>query len=160
MASLFLFGSAHTALWKRNVGTAIAVLNPSVLESKKESNDEAVLSVNNPDQVMVCGQLKDFGFRKGRKKNGENCTVFVNKSSCEFSVFHVQKEYKKFSHGCSDLQSPTGGGLQKLKNKVLGKNEVQFIFKADVSYGYTLDFRHIRNNISQLRSAMANHVYL
>ncbi|XP_075221519.1 uncharacterized protein LOC142324560 [Lycorma delicatula] len=66
MASLFLFGSAHTALWKRNVGTAIAVLNPSVLESKKESNDEAVLSVNNPDQVMVCGQLKDFGFRKGR----------------------------------------------------------------------------------------------
>lgn len=33
---------------------------------RKESNDEAVLSVNNPDQVMVCGQLKDFGFRKGR----------------------------------------------------------------------------------------------
>ncbi|XP_075218983.1 protein MCM10 homolog [Lycorma delicatula] len=124
MASLFLFGSAHTALWKRNVGTAIAVLNPSVLESKKESNDEAVLSVNNPDQVMVCGQSKDFGFCKGRKKNGENCTVFVNKSSCEFCVFHVQKEYKKFSHGRSDLQSPTGGGLQKLKNKVLGKNEV------------------------------------
>jgi len=65
-----------------------------------------------------------------RKKNGENCTSFVNKSSCEFCVYHVKSEYNKFSNGRSDLQFSTGG-MNGLRNKVLGKNEVR-IFSVDI----------------------------
>ncbi|RZF34535.1 hypothetical protein LSTR_LSTR013249 [Laodelphax striatellus] len=122
-ASLFLFGKAYAQLWKRPVGTAIGVLNPTVMEQSQRDNVEACLSVFSADQVLVIGQSKDFGLCKARKNNGDQCTMFVNKSSCEFCIYHVEKEYKKFSNR-SDLQSPTAGGLQKLRNKVLGKNEV------------------------------------
>ncbi|XP_022197249.1 protein MCM10 homolog [Nilaparvata lugens] len=122
-ASLFLFGNAYTQLWKRPVGTVIGVLNPTVMDQSQRDNVEACLSVYSADQVMVIGQSKDFGICKARKNNGDRCTMFVNKSSCEVCIYHVEKEYKKFSNR-SDLQSPTSGGLQKLRNKVLGKNEV------------------------------------
>lgn len=68
-----------------------------------------------------------INFCSFRKKNGDKCTQFVNKRHCEFCIYHVEKEYKKFSHGRSNLQAPSGGGLQNLRNKVLGKNEVNII---------------------------------
>uniref|UniRef100_A0A8D8YXD3 Protein MCM10 homolog n=1 Tax=Cacopsylla melanoneura TaxID=428564 RepID=A0A8D8YXD3_9HEMI len=120
--SLFLFSSAFTSLWKTNVGTVVGVLNPSVMENSK-GQDEACLSVNNGDKIMCWGTSKDFAKCKARKKDGENCTNFVNAGDCEFCVYHVKQEYKKFT-GRSEFQSEGGGGLTSLRNKVLGKNEV------------------------------------
>ncbi|KAL1462755.1 hypothetical protein WDU94_014567 [Cyamophila willieti] len=120
--SLFLFSSAFTSLWKTNVGTVVGVLNPSVMENSK-GQDEACLSVNTGDKIMCWGTSKDFAKCKARKKDGENCTNFVNARDCEFCVYHVKQEYKKFT-GRSEFQSEGGGGLTNLRNKVLGKNEV------------------------------------
>ncbi|XP_026472552.1 protein MCM10 homolog isoform X1 [Ctenocephalides felis] len=122
--SLFLFRNAHKELWKTNSGTVIGILNPSVLEKREGSKDEACLSVDNPQRIMIFGQSKDIGTCKSRKKNGDPCTAFVNTHTCEFCIFHVKQEYIQHSKR-SELQSSfAGNGLTNLRNKVLGKNEV------------------------------------
>jgi len=57
-----------------------------------------------------------------RKNDGGRCTMFVNKSKCEFCVYHLKKEYRKCSKR-AELSSP-GNGLINIRNKVLKKNEV------------------------------------
>ncbi|XP_046680017.1 protein MCM10 homolog isoform X2 [Homalodisca vitripennis] len=121
--SVFLFGKAYKELWKTSTHIVVGILNATLLDNKESSRDIAALSVLNPDQIMIWGQSKDLGVCKARKKNGEPCTSFVNKNQCEFCVYHVKQEYRKFT-GRAELQASWGGGLNELKNKVLGKNEV------------------------------------
>ncbi|KAL5281594.1 MCM10 family protein [Megaselia abdita] len=132
-ASLFLFQDAHRELWKTAVGMVIAVLNPSILDSKMDYNEVASLSIDNSQKVMILGQSKDLGKCKSKKKNGEVCGAVVNLNECDYCVFHVKQEFGKLSKR-SELQSSTAGrGLEELRNKVLGKNEVFYggqIFSA------------------------------
>lgn len=121
-ASLFLFGRAHQDLWKTPSGTVLAILNPSVLNDNKTTDFEAKLSIKSSDQIMIWGKSKDLGQCNFRKKNGEICGTFVNVSECEFCVYHVQQEYKKFNSR-AELQT-NGKTKVNLRNKVLGKNEV------------------------------------
>lgn len=128
--SMFLFRKAYNDLWKTSEGTVVAVLNPNVLDRSQNSSDQACLSVDNPDRVMILGQSKDLGICKSKKKNGEPCTAFVNLSKCEHCIYHVQQEYQKYSRR-QELQSSTmGKGLVNLQNKVLGKNTVIYGGKA------------------------------
>ncbi|GJQ84239.1 Mcm10 [Trypoxylus dichotomus] len=128
-ASVFLFGKAHQHLWKTAVGTVVAILNANVLDKKDGSKDEACLSIDNHQKVMILGQSKDFGLCKSTKKTGEPCTSFVNTKECEFCVYHLKQEYQKFSKR-SEMQSTfQGRGLTALRNKVLGKNEVFYAGK-------------------------------
>ncbi|XP_026756145.1 protein MCM10 homolog [Galleria mellonella] len=122
--SMFLFRKAYNDLWKTSDGTVVAVLNPNVLDKSQNSQDQACLSVESPDRVMILGQSKDFGTCKSKKKNGEPCTAFVNLSQCEHCIYHVKQEYQKYSRR-QELQSSTmGKGLVNLQNKVLGKSTV------------------------------------
>lgn len=124
MVSLFLFSSAFKKHCKDTVGTVLGILNPGVMDNSRNHGDEACLSVDNSDRVMVLGTSKDFGLCKSKKKNGENCTSVVNTALCEYCIYHVKQEYQKCSRR-SDLQSSFNGpGLANLRNKVLGKNEV------------------------------------
>ncbi|GAB0089420.1 Protein MCM10 homolog [Sergentomyia squamirostris] len=121
--TLFLFEAAHRDLWKTPVGMAMAVLNASVME-RRDSKTEASLSINTAEKVMLLGQSKDLGTCRSRKKNGEPCTSIVNLDVCDHCVFHMKKEYTSLSKR-SEFQSATSGrGLNELRNKVLGKNEV------------------------------------
>lgn len=94
--SVFLFSTAHKTFWKTTLGTVISILNPNILESKDDI-DQATLSVDSPQKIMVIGKSKDMGQCKSTKKNGEPCTAIVNTNRCEFCVYHVKQEYKKFS---------------------------------------------------------------
>lgn len=124
MVSLFLFSSAFKKHSKDSLGTVLGVLNPGVLENSRNHGDEACLSVDNADRVMILGTSKDFGYCKSKKKNGENCQSIVNTAQCEYCVYHVKQEYQKCSRR-SDIQSSFNGpGLTNLRNKVLGKSEV------------------------------------
>ncbi|XP_059057725.1 protein MCM10 homolog [Achroia grisella] len=128
--SIFLFRKAYNDLWKTSDGTVVAVLNPNVFDRSENSHDEACLSVESPDRVMVLGQSKDFGICKSKKKNGDPCTAFVNLSQCEHCIYHVKQEYQKYSRR-QELQSSTmGKGLVNLQKKVLGKNTVIYGGKA------------------------------
>lgn len=128
--SMFLFRKAYNDLWKTPEGTVVAVLNPNVLDRSQNSADQACLSVENPDRVMILGQSKDLGICKSRKNNGEPCTAFVNLSQCDHCIYHIKQEYQKFSRR-QELQSSTmGKGLVNLQNKVLGKSTVIYGGKA------------------------------
>ncbi|XP_065201499.1 protein MCM10 homolog isoform X2 [Planococcus citri] len=123
--TVYLFGKAGSELWKHALGTVVAILNASSMNKDEvASKDEITLSVRNADQVMIWGMSRDYGICKAKKKNGENCTSFVNKSACEFCVYHVKSEYNKYTGKRFDLQASYSNGLTELRNKVLGKNEV------------------------------------
>ncbi|KAJ3661532.1 hypothetical protein Zmor_005925 [Zophobas morio] len=129
LVSVFLFGNAYKELWKTASGTVVGILNPNVLEKKDNSKDEAALSVDNAQKVMILGQSKDYGTCKSVKKNGEKCNAIVNINRCEYCIYHIKQEYQKCSRR-SELQSNFAGrGLTALRNKVLGKNEVFYAGK-------------------------------
>uniref|UniRef100_A0A182JEC0 Protein MCM10 homolog n=1 Tax=Anopheles atroparvus TaxID=41427 RepID=A0A182JEC0_ANOAO len=124
MATLFLFGSAYKDLWKTAEGTALAVLNPNVLNGNNDKKSEAALSIDRATKVMILGQSRDLGKCRSRKKNGDRCTSIVNLGKCEYCVYHIQQEYGKACNRGGLLTSTGGQGLNGLRNKVLGKNEV------------------------------------
>uniref|UniRef100_A0A1A9X0R8 Protein MCM10 homolog n=1 Tax=Glossina brevipalpis TaxID=37001 RepID=A0A1A9X0R8_9MUSC len=122
--SLFLFKGAHKELWKTAEGTIIAVLNPQVFDNRGENTDVACLTIDAAQKVMILGQSKDLGSCKARKRNGDVCNAVVNLSECDTCIFHIKQEFGKMSKR-SELQSANAGrGLNELRNKVLGKNEV------------------------------------
>lgn len=128
--SVFLFRKAYNDLWKTPEGTVVAILNPNILDRSENSKDQACLSVETSDRVMILGQSKDLSVCKSRKKNGEPCTAFINVSQGEHCIYHVKQEYQKFSRR-QELQSSTmGKGLVNLQNKVLGKSTVIYGGKA------------------------------
>ncbi|KAI5636605.1 mcm10 replication factor domain-containing protein [Phthorimaea operculella] len=122
--SMFLFRKAYNDLWKTSEGTVVAVLNPNVLDKSQNSADQACLSVETSDRVMILGQSKDLGVCKSKKKNGEPCTAIVNLSKCEHCIYHVKQEYQQFSRRQALQSSTMGKGLVNLQNKVLGKSTV------------------------------------
>ncbi|XP_062545953.1 protein MCM10 homolog [Armigeres subalbatus] len=122
--SLFLFSQAHKDLWKTAEGMVISVLNPGVLDRNEDKNIEAVLSIDKSAKVMILGQSRDMGTCRSRKKNGERCTAVVNLDKCEYCVYHVKQEYNKACNRGGLISSTAGRGLNELRNKVLGKNEV------------------------------------
>ncbi|XP_053691876.1 protein MCM10 homolog [Sabethes cyaneus] len=122
--SLFLFSQAYKDLWKTAEGMVICILNPGVLERNDDKNSVATLSIDKSSKVMILGQSKDMGTCRSKKKNGEKCTAFVNLSECEYCVYHVKQEYNKACNRGGLISSTAGRGLNELRNKVLGKNEV------------------------------------
>uniref|UniRef100_A0A2P2IFS2 Protein MCM10 homolog n=1 Tax=Hirondellea gigas TaxID=1518452 RepID=A0A2P2IFS2_9CRUS len=126
---LFLFAGAHNSLWKTTVGTVLGILNAQVMKDREgeASSNLVTLSVNNPLRVMVMGTARDLGWCKGRTKAGSACRQFVNKTVCEFCVYHVQREYQKTSAKRADLQSSFSRGGPRnnsLKQNVFGKDQV------------------------------------
>ncbi|XP_015184633.1 PREDICTED: protein MCM10 homolog [Polistes dominula] len=95
--TLFLFSSAYKTFWKTTLGTVIGILNPNILESK-DNFDQATLSIDTPQKIMIIGKSKDLGKCKSNKKNGEPCNAIVNTNRCEYCVYHVKEEYKKCSN--------------------------------------------------------------
>ncbi|KFB39179.1 AGAP008723-PA-like protein [Anopheles sinensis] len=139
MVTLFLFGSAYKDLWKTTDGTVVAVLNPNVLNGNNEKNSEATLSIDRATKVMILGQSRDLGKCRSRKKNGERCTAIVNLGKCEYCVYHIKQEYGKACNRGGILTSTGGQGLNGLRNKVLGKNEV---FYAGQSFSAIKAVKH------------------
>lgn len=53
--------------------------------------------------------LQDLGWCRATRKDGTRCPSFVNKSECEFCIYHVQNEFKKSSAKRSEIQSHFSG---------------------------------------------------
>ncbi|XP_044004232.1 protein MCM10 homolog [Aphidius gifuensis] len=121
--SVFLFSSAYKTFWKTQTGTVIGILNPNILESRSDK-DQATLSIDNPQKIMILGNSRDMGICKSTKKNGDKCTNIINKNKCEYCIYHVKQEYNKASRR-SELQTDKsnrkfgntfGNGLAKNSN--------------------------------------------
>lgn len=121
--SIFLFSNAYKQLWKTIVGSVIGILNPNVLESK-DNIDQATLSIDNPQKLMILGRSKDMGKCKSIKKSGDPCTAIVNVSRCEYCIYHVKQEYKKCARR-ADIQSSntsfgfTGDAIKRMNKQTV-----------------------------------------
>ncbi|XP_011629468.1 protein MCM10 homolog [Pogonomyrmex barbatus] len=121
--SIFLFSNAYKQLWKTIVGSVIGILNPNVLENK-DNIDQATLSIDNPQRLMILGRSKDMGKCKSVKKNGDPCTAIVNISRCEYCIYHVKQEYKKCALR-ADIQSSntsygfTGDAIKRMNKQTV-----------------------------------------
>ncbi|GFY37134.1 protein MCM10 homolog [Trichonephila inaurata madagascariensis] len=132
--SVFLFKTAYNDLWKTDVGTVIGILNPSIM-SNRDKVGELSLAVDQPGKCMIMGRSKDLGFCKSKRKDGMPCNVPVNIIQCEYCIFHIRKEYKKFSGKRSELQSAYSGREPNLKNKVLKGQNVFYGGQSFVALG-------------------------
>lgn len=121
--SIFLFSNAYKQLWKTITGSVIGILNPNVLESK-DNIDQATLSIDNPQKLMVLGRSKDMGKCKSIKKNGDPCTAIVNVSRCEYCIYHVKQEYKKCARRPDIQSSNTSYGFTRDAIKRMNKQTV------------------------------------
>ncbi|PSN29904.1 hypothetical protein C0J52_20261 [Blattella germanica] len=120
------------------------------------SGDEATLSVDNVQKVMILGASKDLGFCKARKKSGDPCKAFVNKNHCEYCIYHIQQEYKKCSRR-SELQPMTPrNGLIDIRNKVLGKNEVFYAGKSFSAIPAKRNVKQLQKDDKTLKSLFGN----
>ncbi|GFU07394.1 protein MCM10 homolog [Nephila pilipes] len=132
--SVFLFKTAYNDLWKTDIGTVIGILNPSIM-SNRDKQSELNLAVDHPGKCMIIGKSKDLGFCRSRRKDGAPCNVPVNVFQCEYCIFHIKKEYKKFSGKRSELQSAYSGREPNLKNKVLKGQNVFYGGQSFVALG-------------------------
>jgi len=113
--SFFLFGQVFTAHWKMAVGSVIGLLNPNFMKDST-NNEEVSFTIDNPQKVLHVGGSKDLGWCRANRKDGTRCPSFVNKSECEFCIYHVQNEFKKSSAKRSEIQSSfSGTGLSTSK---------------------------------------------
>ncbi|GFQ96702.1 protein MCM10 homolog [Trichonephila clavata] len=132
--SVFLFKTAYSDLWKTDIGTVIGILNPSIMPNRDKLG-ELSLAVDQPGKCMIMGRSKDLGFCKSKRKDGMPCNVPVNIDQCDYCVFHIKKEYKKFSGKRSELQSAYSGREPNLKNKVLKGQNVFYGGQSFVALG-------------------------
>ncbi|KAK7078393.1 minichromosome maintenance-related protein [Halocaridina rubra] len=126
--ALFLFSGAHKNLWKHSIGTVIGILNPSIMKDRQgdKSTECLTLSIHDSNKVMIMGSSKDLGWCKGRTKANGFCKSFVNKATCEFCIYHIQREYQKATSKRADLQSSFTrvDPKRRLQDRVLGKDQV------------------------------------
>lgn len=108
---------------------------------------------------MVLGQSKDLGTCRSTIKDGSKCTAIVNKTTCEFCMYHIKKEYKKCSNGRSEIQSNFGGrGLVELRNKVLGKNEVFYAGKSYMAIPLKKNNKQTKRDAQRLHMLNSNNL--
>eukprot|EP00040_Diaphanoeca_grandis_P000766 m.274069 g.274069 ORF g.274069 m.274069 type:complete len:696 (+) comp110271_c0_seq1:138-2225(+) len=91
--ALFLFGKVFDTHWKEFEGCIIGLMNPTI--KKNERQNGVQLSLFEPAQMMKLGQSTDYGLCKGVRKDGQPCTMAINKSLGNFCEYHVVAAFKK-----------------------------------------------------------------
>lgn len=94
---LFLFDSAFTQFWKLTPGTLVAILNPAIMPPKTNQHNGrfSLKLASSEDTVLEIGNARDLGFCKSLKKDGKECTAWVNKRKTHFCDYHVELAVEK-----------------------------------------------------------------
>lgn len=92
---LFLFDNAVPRYHRLTPGTLIAILNPGIMPPKKGREDTGAFSLtlhDGEDQVLEIGKAKHLGYCKSIKKDGHQCSQWVNASKSEICEFHLNAQ--------------------------------------------------------------------
>ncbi|CAK9297357.1 unnamed protein product [Gordionus sp. m RMFG-2023] len=135
----FLFGEAFMKLWKLNIGTTLAILNPDInknqsLElkySRKETffirDTKKVLEIGEAKDLVLCaGSCAGSNFKNNKSiLRVENCTEYINKlSGSKFCVKHLQYELKKNVNKRMELNPTYGSNSRPLTTTLISKSKL------------------------------------
>lgn len=141
-----MFGECVKQHWKLQQSSVVALTTPQFAADSTDAKSlllllpsvspfylsAVTLKLSKPAQVIDIGFCPDFGHCKAVTKEGTKCSKYVNISSTEFCVYHIQKAAKttlasRAALG-SQYNSPIGCRISKPKlavrngeTKVIGK---------------------------------------
>ncbi|GAB7347167.1 hypothetical protein MBLNU459_g3283t1 [Dothideomycetes sp. NU459] len=98
---LFLFDTAFDRFWKITPGTLVAILNPAIMPPKtnQHSGRFSLKLASSEDSVLELGTARDLGFCESIKKDGTQCTAWVNSRKTKFCDYHVELSVSKARAG-------------------------------------------------------------
>ena len=124
--SLFLFGTSHSDM-RLHKGMVLCLLDACVDDKERKG---VSLAVDDSSQVVVVGTAADFGCCKGTRKDGAQCTMFVNKAKSEFCDYHVGAAFQRSKTARPELstsslpvrpgarRAPASGGSGGIRNRL------------------------------------------
>jgi minichromosome maintenance protein 10 len=130
---LFLFGTGFKRFWKLPLGTIIALLNPGIMKPRNADSGRFSLTIpdDGDDNVLEIGVARDLGFCKSLKRDGKECSSWVDIRHTHFCNFHVEHAVSKARtsrpevNSMSRLFSPPKNGGVRPKNYFGGERGVR-----------------------------------
>jgi minichromosome maintenance protein 10 len=121
--SLFLFGSAVDAFYRVPTGTAIAILNPTIMKPRGNINSgKFSLSLGSSDETLLeLGHARDLGYCTAKKANGQECLQWIDGRKTEVCEYHISLKVDKARKGRMQLSTMTnrgGSGNPKYNSRV------------------------------------------
>ncbi|KAL9126563.1 MAG: hypothetical protein Q9217_004407 [Psora testacea] len=104
---LYLFTTAYTRFWKLVPGTVIALLNPNIMPPPPHKADTGRFSLtlnSSDDTVLEMGTSRDLGWCKAVRKDGKQCSDWIDKRHTEFCEFHVDRVVERTRRGRMAVQ--------------------------------------------------------
>ena len=104
---LYLFTTAYTRFYKLSPGTVIAILNPGIMPPKPHMRDTGRFSLtlnSSDDTVLEIGTSRDLGWCKASRKDGKQCSDWIDKRHTEFCEFHTDIVTERTRRGRMEVQ--------------------------------------------------------
>ncbi|CCG84309.1 protein of unknown function [Taphrina deformans PYCC 5710] len=103
---MFFYDSAFEKYWTLPIGTLCYFLNPQY-QKPKASNTKLSLKMTDDTGVLEIGRSVDFGVCRSIKKDGNQCTAWVNSKKQEVCDFHVDLALSKSTNKRLEFASGT-----------------------------------------------------
>ncbi len=110
---LFLFKSGFERFWKMSTGTVVAILNPGIMPpppGRKDTGRWSLVINSDEDTILEIGTARDLGYCKTVKRDGHQCSAWVNAKRTEYCEFHMNEATKKMRATRNELNGATGFG--------------------------------------------------
>lgn len=92
--TLFLYDSAFEEYWTLPLGTLCYLLNPQ-FQKPRGSISKSSLKMTDANGILEIGKSSDFGICRSVKKDGTQCTAWINAKKQEVCDFHIDLTLQK-----------------------------------------------------------------
>ncbi|KAL8732908.1 MAG: hypothetical protein Q9166_002509 [cf. Caloplaca sp. 2 TL-2023] len=144
---LYLFTTAFTRFRKLTPGTVIAILNPSIMPPPPHNphNNRFSLTLSSSDDtILEIGTSRDLGWCSSVRKDGKQCSTWIDKRHTSVCEFHVDTQVEKTRRGRMEVNGMSvpfapggkrggrtgfwGGGKGRINSKHMpGKNLERYV---------------------------------
>lgn len=108
---LFLFDTGFSHFWKLPLGTLVAILNPDIMPPRNRDTGKFSLKLTSSDDtILELGTARDLDFCHAQRKDGKECTQWIDGRKTEFCEFHIQLQVEKSKKGRMEINTMTGFG--------------------------------------------------
>uniref|UniRef100_A0A7N0U5W4 Zinc finger Mcm10/DnaG-type domain-containing protein n=1 Tax=Kalanchoe fedtschenkoi TaxID=63787 RepID=A0A7N0U5W4_KALFE len=123
---VFLFGDAYHNFCKEEPGAVFAFFNGVVRKDAMGSGYS--LSIFSASQILKMGTSVDYGVCKGKKRDGNPCTIVINKSLGRSCGYHNSKASQKYTVTRTELK---GGNLKTAFREPLKRKGIYMVDPED-----------------------------